>query len=173
MENGHNDQFVRNVQVELDALRSDIGKIEAEIQDLRRKRDWIRDKTIGLEAYLRAADVGPDGTSRATDATTTTTGSVIGDSPGVVEREGPDQRLGDLLFAILDPLNGKDMHYLDLKEEAAEQGWRFNNSEATNQIRVNRILNSDPRFVRPYHRGRYALAKHHPGVKRSVGERKS
>ena len=172
MSNNRTGEFIQTARAELEGLHSTVSDIDARIQDLSRQRAWTVEKARGLEAFLRAEEDGPDSMLSGQSPFAVVTAPESSEEPVLVEVVGSERQLADRLYEILEQANGRDVHYLDLKDAAEKSGWAFVNSETTNRIQVNRILNSDSRFVRPYHRGRYALAKDHPKVQRSVGERR-
>jgi len=156
--------FNRAAINQLKALTTHRKNVDEQINELIRRREGLARQEMALKRFLVTAGALPD--EDVKDASD----NVSDETEGTRNRS--DAEIANQIYDILDELNGEEMHYRQIPEKLVANRWRFpTNNKASRDVWVNRVLNEDPRFVRPSRRGYYALKKHHPNVTRSVGER--
>lgn len=158
---------------QLDVLTTTRNNINNQIEELIARRDQLEQQEAALRQFLFATgalpteDANPNWTSEPDEEHATS------EERGWI-RHRLDHELADRIFEVLDKLNGKQMHYKEIVQEIAASGWRwFTDNQNSREAWVNRVLNGDNRFIRPFQRGHYALKKHYPDTLRSVGERRA
>lgn len=92
----------------------------------------------------------------------------------LLEKSGEDSELKkdplELAFQILLESRGEDIHFKELAKEVVKLGGVLSGAYPANAL--NRMMNSDSRFVRPRRRGHYALRQDYPDLKKNVGARR-
>lgn len=137
------------------------------IDDLIARRDRVNEQINGLMAFLRAT---PGDHGIKLDE------SVQDPEPAsarVFEQTTHDGDVADVAHQVLREVGAKDVHYVELADKVKARGGRLPDHKPSATSMLNGILNADPRFIRPFRRGHYALQEHFPNVNRSVGERRN
>ena len=156
---------------ELEAMRTRRQQLNDQINELMVQRDQLNQQESALQQFLSAAGVLPNAEAHALGLSTNETHHTDPEEKAWM-RHRLDPQLADMVFNILDELNGEELHYKKIPEKLIANNWRFpTDNKASREEWVNRVLNGDPRFIRPSRRGFYSLRKYYPNVTRSVGER--
>lgn len=166
----HRSRFVESAKSELKQLEDQLTNIREQINALQAERKRVASLAYSLRSYLRT-QTGDDAYAEST---------TLDDAPDLDQAEaldgsagpsGPKSHVADAAYAILDDLDGKDLHYHDLTDRVIARIGQFASSIASCRTQLNTALNRDIRFLRPYRRGHYALRKDHPKAA-NVGSRK-
>lgn len=165
-------EFTEATVRQVNSLAAYRKKISDDIDDLIARRDQVDEQMNGLIAFLRAT---PGEHSIELDEAAAT---VPDDSPNGAPTQEADQAanandVADIAYDLLREIGAKDVHYVELAEKVKARGGRLPDHKPSATSMLNSILNADPRFLRPFRRGYYALKDYFPNVKRSVGERRA
>ena len=164
------DNFIKAAIKEVDHLSKRRQALTTEIGNLSVERDRVDEQLDALKNFIRAStptDEPSVDPNRDDDMCNGYTGP---DDTSAHNLNG-NKDTADVAVEILREAGGKDMHYVELAKNVKARGGNLPEHPRSSTATLNRILNSDPRFIRPFRRGYYALKEHFPNVNRSIGKR--
>ena len=164
------DNFIKAAIKEVDHLSKRRQALTTEIGDLSVERDRVDEQLDALKAFIRASTSTDDPSVDTNRDAVTPNGYVRPEDDGAPNLDG-EKDPAYLAVEILREAGGKDMHYVELAKQVKARGGNLPEHLRSSTATLNRILNSDPRFIRPFRRGYYALKEHFPNVNRSIGKR--
>ena len=164
------DNFIKAAINEVDQLSKRRQALTTEIGNLSLERDRVNEQIDALKNFIRAS------TSTDQPSVDTNQDAVMRNGHmGPDDEDAPNlhgqKDAAYIAVEILREAGGKDMHYVELAKQVKARGGNLPEHQRSSTATLNRILNSDPRFIRPFRRGYYALKEHFPNVNRSIGKR--
>lgn len=164
------DNFVKAAIKEVDCLSERRQTLTTEIGDLSAERARIDEQLDALKSFIRASTYTKEPSQDASDSADERNGHLVPDNVGA-PIPNRNKNAADVAVEILREAGGRDMHYVELAKQIKARGGKLPELQRSSTATLNRILNSDPRFIRPFRRGYYALKEHFPNVNRSIGKR--
>ena len=164
------DNFIKAAIKEVDQLSKRKQELTTEIGVLSVERDRVDEQLHALKTFIRASTPTDEPSVDTSQDAVRRNGYTGPDDAGAPNLNG-NKDTADVAVEILREAGGKDMHYVELAKQVKARGGNLPEHQRSSTATLNRILNSDPRFIRPFRRGYYALKEHFPNVNRSIGKR--